>query len=1503
MKRFLYLLLTLLSVFAAFSLVMPVFGQVYLINEGFESIAPPPTGWVYTTGVTHSTDRYRTGARSARFSANDHSIRTPLLTTPEILSFWLFRPPPGQGGGVLSVQVQWHTDPNAINWNTIATLSGSNNTWIQYTTDITTNPLFTTKKDIYIRIRSNSGTRVFFIDDFTITSAAPIPDFEAVPKIAGINENIIFTDNSQGSISSWFWDFGSNANPPTANTQGPHTVNYSTAGFKTVSLMVDGAYKKTKTDYIAIATTQQSASASYVAGDIPTDYGFQSLPGKSTCPASLTVNIPPQAIISGVDVSYQMSAQNWGWMSEQRSQLRCVSTGGTSEATLAQGVGDAGGVYSYNRTGLDIANGVSGGGDIIFELHAGRTWGGSKCNTTYNKVNNKTWTVTVFYAEIPFADFIANPTIADIGQTITFTDTSGGGVFSDWNWNFGDDADPATANTQGPHDVTYSTPGYKTISLTVDGTYTETKTNYVAITDPDWLHWDDGLNFNAVGRATPGILQIAARFEPSDLLAYPSHEITRIKVYVYDLPTGASIKIWQGPDQAGLVEYVSQSFTPVANSWVIVDLDEPYQVDPALELWFGVEFQDQGDGFFPAGIDEFTVADGKSNLYRLNNNDNLSWAALTTLAVPIQGDWNVQAYLVEFIPPNPFNPPRLLSAEVINGNDVVLNWYSPEIDEGFELYTDFSLSFGNWIQYDFDEDPTWGSAAYDFPNEFYTGSFIIFNPSETTPPATDPAWQPHSGEKFAACFAANPGPNDDWLITPRLKIAEGDQLSFYHKSVTDTYGYERFRVGISTTGTNIADFLMITPSPYLESPTAWTQYTYDLSTYEDQEIYITINCVSDDAFVFMLDDFMVTDDEGKKKYALNFADSSGNSDQTNELITERQTNPGNAIPELLTPKSTQLFSSYKIYRNNIEIDQVSGFTYTDMTVPPGSYTYYVTAIYTDPAGESDSSNVVEVVIDETWIWTGAISSAWTSGDNWNTTIPPNASSNVLIPATSNDPIITTPVIVNDLHIQSGASLTVDPNGTLTVDGTLLNEQGINGLIIASSAAGTGSLIHHTGNVPATFQRYISGEPQAWHLLSSPMSNQEISGDFTPTGGSNPYGDNTRYDFYTWYEPDTSWIYLLNTEYPPTWAQAHSGNSFIPGKGYLVSYLDPNPTKTFGGLLNSGAVNINITKTTGVGAEFGANLVGNPYPSSVDWKENAGWDRNDLELSGGGFDIWIWNDIAYNYGVYNSSSASDEGTLGVTRFIAPTQGFFVRAAQNGSLAVNHQARKHVGAGNWLKGINKFTQFLHLVIESEQGGGIDEVLMEFNKPIGQSGTIKKFSFVPEAPSLYIPKNGQFYSIRFLENPEKLPVIPVAFKAGKNGDYIFRANFDPAFFEMIELHDLQNGAQQNLKENPVYRFTAKGNDNPARFVLQFVPGHYPNPHDLLPVRFWAQQNIIFVDLSLLQGQYIFQLYDLTGRLLVEKELPGEQVHVIMHELEGVYLSQIIGKQGRIARKVWLY
>jgi len=71
------------------------------------------------------------------------------------------------------------------------------------------------------------------------------------------------------------------------------------------------------------------------------------------------------------------------------------------------------------------------------------------------------------------AQFSISATSVDAGKTVIFTDESTRGScsgISGWVWNFGEGASPATANTQGPHQVYYSTPGIKSISLNVAGT-------------------------------------------------------------------------------------------------------------------------------------------------------------------------------------------------------------------------------------------------------------------------------------------------------------------------------------------------------------------------------------------------------------------------------------------------------------------------------------------------------------------------------------------------------------------------------------------------------------------------------------------------------------------------------------------------------------------------------------------------------------------------------------------------------------------------------------------------------------------------------------------------------------------------------------------------------------------------------------------------------------------------------------------------------------------------
>lgn len=187
----------------------------------------------------------------------------------------------------------------------------------------------------------------------------------------------------------------------------------------------------------------------------------------------------------------------------------------------------------------------------------------------------------------------------------------------------------------------------------------------------------------------------------------------------------------------------------------------------------------------------------------------------------------------------------------------VNNAVSGNLIEGFENYDDFSLEFPPWTLLDLDGGHTWGIDGVQFKNQYAPMSFIIFNPSATVPPMTNPAIAPYQGFKFAACFASNGVKNNDWLISPPLEAGTNTSVSFRVKSYTSQYGLERYRVAVSTTGTNPADFTYISGINYLTAPAGeWEKKTFDLNAYNGKTIHIAIQCVSDNAFIFMVDDFV-----------------------------------------------------------------------------------------------------------------------------------------------------------------------------------------------------------------------------------------------------------------------------------------------------------------------------------------------------------------------------------------------------------------------------------------------------------------------------------------------------------------------------------------------------------------------------------------------------------------------------------------------------------------------
>lgn len=219
---------------------------------------------------------------------------------------------------------------------------------------------------------------------------------------------------------------------------------------------------------------------------------------------------------------------------------------------------------------------------------------------------------------------------------------------------------------------------------------------------------------------------------------------------------------------------------------------------------------------------------------------------------------------------------QLLLGAAILGSVLTTQAQTVLIEDGFETYDDFVISdFGNWLTIDLDGSETYtggGGTPWETANE--PQAYIIFNPgvagvTNATTGTELRNFDPHGGEKYAGSWAAvmpaqdGTGPNDDWLVSPPVNLgATSNELTFWVKSLSSSYGLERYQVGIyvgSGTPGMSSDFTVISGATSLTAPYPnWELKTFSLDAYANQTVRVGIHCVSSDAYFFMVDDFKVT---------------------------------------------------------------------------------------------------------------------------------------------------------------------------------------------------------------------------------------------------------------------------------------------------------------------------------------------------------------------------------------------------------------------------------------------------------------------------------------------------------------------------------------------------------------------------------------------------------------------------------------------------------------------
>lgn len=280
----------------------------------------------------------------------------------------------------------------------------------------------------------------------------------------------------------------------------------------------------------------------------------------------------------------------------------------------------------------------------------------------------------------------------------------------------------------------------------------------------------------------------------------------------------------------------------------------------------------------------------------------------------------------------------------VNEHTVSLAWTSPEPTDGFfedfEEHNDFAINSSGsigWTYIDADNKPTYTWQACTFPTQGQKMAYVVMNPWQTVPAVNDnPNYKPHSGQKMLVDFCAVDAPNNDYIISPRLNFDADFQISFWARSYKtgENYNAERIRVGYSTTGTQPSDFTFVNESPYVELPDEWTLVAYDIP--KDAR-YVTINCVSDDAFMLLIDDIFVGTNKVRPESA--------------NMARAAAKNP---------------VVGFNVYRNGEKLNSkpVESVSYTDEVPDYGDYQYTVAAVKKD-GSVSEQSVALNVNVPDT----------------------------------------------------------------------------------------------------------------------------------------------------------------------------------------------------------------------------------------------------------------------------------------------------------------------------------------------------------------------------------------------------------------------------------------------------------------------------------------------------------------------------------------------------------
>lgn len=485
-------------------------------------------------------------------------------------------------------------------------------------------------------------------------------------------------------------------------------------------------------------------------------------------------------------------------------------------------------------------------------------------------------------------------------------------------------------------------------------------------------------------------------------------------------------------------------------------------------------------------------------------------------------------------------------------------------------------------------------------------------------------------------------------------------------------------------------------------------------------------------------------------------------------------------------------------------------------------------------------------------------------------------------------------VTGHLSIQA-SGIDVTSNGNLTLRS------------ISDGTIGTGSIgpLPGTANVvgDVTVQRFHSAEGPVNRYISSPVTNARvidlqddfpITGNFTgssyPCTGCLNNGASLKY----YNEPTPGPLNKGYQQFPPI-----GGVNTIPlviGRGYLAYMWQGASQITWDltGPINKGPISLPITVTPSVPPDPSAdgwNLVGNPYPCSIDWDNASGWTKTNIAPT-----IYVWDDPAGVFRTWNGTTGDlPNGVL------ASCQSFWVYGTGASALSINELAKTNV-TGAFFRRAE--TPYPTLVFSISEGNRKDNSFLIETNDANEEIDLNARKLEGENLAVSIADQANVKWVTYATQQRVDDVIyplSVLSEVGKSYALSFESKRG---FELDEwrLYDSHEDVYVNLSKIKQYSFTGHDSD-PSRFYLvkgEAGPGEdissvisiFPNPATEKVSVTWNGTKQARLNIMNSVGGQMTTEYTLAPNETVEVDIRGWQ--------GGLYIAKIVGEGKYLTRKI---